>query len=107
ASIDSDVFIRAQTSTSGPVTGINRFRSKIIDSTNPIPNPFGIFDLNRYSHAPTIPVDLNTSVIAGQPLIICAGVQSRAGSIAPVRFILSSSKGLYDADLLNIKVAPR
>ncbi len=107
ASIDSDIFIRAQTTTSGPVTGTNRFRSKTINSINPIPNPFGIFDLNRYTHTPTIPVDLNTSVVAGRPLLICAGLQSRAGSISPVRFFLSSSKGLYDADLLNIKVAPR
>jgi hypothetical protein len=105
-SIDSDIFLRAQTTTSDPVTGTNRFRSKRLDSIIPIPNPFEIRVLNRYSDAPTIPVELNTSVEAGRPLIICAGLQSRATSLSVFLFG-DSSWGMYDADLLNIKVAPR
>jgi hypothetical protein len=109
ASIDSSIFLRAQTTTSGPVIGSNPFRSKTIDNVNPFANPLDFFELNRYADAPTIAVELNTSVVAGQPLLICAGVQSRAGSISitPGRLLLSASKGLYDADLLKIKVEPQ
>lgn len=106
-SIDSDIFLRAQTTTApGPAPGINRFRSKTLNSINPFPST-NVIEFNRYTDAPTIPVELNTSVVAGRPLLICAGLQSRASSLSAVRFMLSSSKGLYDADLLNIKVTPR
>jgi hypothetical protein len=108
-SIDSNTFLRAQTTTSGVVTGSNPFRSATLDNTNPFENPLDFFELRRYSDGPTIPVELNTSVTAGRPLLICAGVQSRATSISitPGRFLLTQAKGLYDADVLRIKVDPR
>jgi hypothetical protein len=106
ASIDSDIVLSAQTTTSGPITGVNRFRSKTINNLIPIPNPFNFVDLNRYPDEPTIPVDLNTSVVAGHPLLICAGLRSRAGSVSLLPGV-TSSKGLYDADVLKIKVEPK
>jgi hypothetical protein len=106
ASIDSDIFVRAQTTTSDPVTGNNRFRSETASGVNPLPDPVIFRD---YRDAPRISVELNTTVVAGRPLLICAGLRSRAGaiSITPARLGLTSSKGFYDANLLNIKVERR
>lgn len=102
STIDSDVFIRTSSSTTSPLMTIARFQSASANAG--FPSVFGNFySLRRYDSSPTYSVEFTTPAVTGQPLSICAGVQSRATSVGLYPFLVFSN-GLYDADLVRISL---
>ena len=96
STIDSDLFVRTMSGNDAPITKLANFRSASLTG-------FPYYAVRSYVPPPTFSIEFVTATVAGQPIRICAGVQSTATSLG-LYPTLVSSKGLYNANLLRISL---
>lgn len=112
ASIDSRAFVKATNAQSGSVANTNQFRG---DNLTPLSSgnytnvpviggyvPI-VFRTENYYTPVVRTVQISTSVVNGQPVRICAGVQSKVTTASP--FTLASiSEASYIARVLQVTI---